>query len=93
MWRLVHRKLQLSGARGCWVQELGAGLPGEDELVVVLPGPVGGQVGVVGGRGVGHRPGGKVLVMVLLVVLLMLVLVMLVVWASVWHSVWSTWCT
>jgi len=32
--------------------------PGEDELVVVLPGPVRRQVGVVGRRGVGHWPGG-----------------------------------
>ena len=32
-------------------------VPGTGELVVVLPGPLGHQVGVVGGGGVGHGPG------------------------------------
>ena len=32
-------------------------VPGTGELVVMLPGPLGHQVGVVGGGGVGHDPG------------------------------------
>ena len=45
-------KLQAGGAASAGAATVAAG-----QVVVVLPGPVGHQVGVVGGGGVGHGPG------------------------------------
>ena len=45
-------ELQAGGAAGAGAATVAAG-----QVVVVLPGPVSNQVGVVGGGGVGHGPG------------------------------------